>query len=304
MKKMLAFFMIMLVCTLQCAMPCFAVERPKQEDVPTAESLYVDTGNAEADKIMNNFIDKAMVLPEKEYYNTGLANLVRSAHSLLNADFQRNCGADEEQFNRLSNDNDLEIYLWMDCYIYPCRWAMDEPERFSSWETLYLSVWNQNKIHGCDLNYFMDEAEKADNKELIDAYNAVLRYQFDYFQENGTIYCFFTGQPWKVGKPNDYSAYWGGTIDTSDVTTMYIPSGYLDDTTPTVAATTISDADAQQTTEITDAEITTPTTTTAKDSVGSVVAKKLVSTWFTLGIILVLLIAIGVIAIIKKRKGI
>ena len=82
---------------------------------------------------------------------------------------------------------------------------------------------------------------------------------------------------------------------------MYIPSGYLNETTPTVAVTTISDADAQQT-EITDAETTPPTTTKAQNDVGDMVAKKFASTWLTLSIIVVLLIILGVFFITKKRK--
>lgn len=293
--------MMTLICTLQLTMPCFAIERPKQEDVPTAESLYVDTGNAEADKIMNNFIDKAMVLPEKSYYKNGLSNIVDSSRRILNADFMKTCGGEYDQYIRLWYDNDLEVYLWSECYCYPCRWAFNHSERYSSWDTLYLSTWNK-KNDGCILGRYLSETEKAENQDLVDAYNAVLRYIFDYFKENGTIYCFFTGKPWNAIKKNDYSAYWGGTIDTSDVTTMYIPSGYLNETTPTVAVTTISDADAQQT-EITDAETTPPATTKAQNDVGDMVAKKFASTWLTLSIILVLLIAIGVIAIVKKRKG-
>ena len=143
----------------------------------------------------------------------------------------------------------------------------------------------------------MDDAERAANKELVDAYTAVLRYIYDYFQENGTIYCFFTGKPWVVLKDNDYSAYWGGEIDNSEVTTAYIPSGYLDDTTPTTAKTTISDA---QQTEITDEETSTPETT--KENVDSNAAKKSTGTWLTLSIILVAILAICVIVLVKKRK--
>lgn len=297
--------MMTLICTLQLTMPCFAIERPKQEDVPTAESLYVDTGNAEADKIMNNFIDKAMVLPEKSYYKRGLYSLVDDARTVLNANFMKTCGADYDQYIRLWYDNDLEVYLWAECFLLPCSWAMDEVKRFASWEKLYLNAWNTTEQwEGCLLNshWVTNKIDQTEYKDLIDAYNAVLRYIFDYFKENGTIYCFFTGKPWNAIKKNDYSAYWGGTIDTSDVTTMYIPSGYLNETTPTVAVTTISDADAQQT-EITDAETTPPATTKAQNNVGDMVAKKFASTWLTLSIILVLLIAIGVIAIVKKRKG-
>lgn len=291
-----------LICTLQLTMPCFAIERPKQEDVPTAESLYVDTGNAEADKIMNNFIDKAMVLPSMSKYNKGISNVVDGSRRILNADFQKKCGAEYDQYIRLWYDNDLEVYLWAECYMLPCRWAFNEVERYNSWETLYLTAWNANeKGTGCLLNSELNDTEKTDNQDLVDAYNAVLRYIFDYFKENGTIYCFFTGKPWNAIKKNDYSAYWGGEIDNSDVTTMYIPSGYLNETTPTVAVTTISDADTQQT-KITEAT-TPPATTKAKNNVGDIIAKKFASTWLTLSIILALLIAIGVIAIIKKRKG-
>lgn len=256
MKKLipaLTSLLMTLICLMQLTMPCFAAALPKRGEIATAESLYVDTDNDEADTIINNFIDKAIFLQNKSYYNNICGNCI----SEINVLFKSICGANVETWAKLLNENEMVQYLWVECYCIFCDWAYHWCQAYYSWEARYAIAWGIDTFNDLEhtgmsnllsrVGIKPDAPEDAETAALIEAYDAVLRYLYDYYVENDhNIYCFFTGQAYKIKQENDYSSYWTDRIADADTAVIENPSDNANEVSEP-SADTVS-ADGQQTT--------------------------------------------------------
>lgn len=256
MKKLipaLTSLLMTLICLMQLTMPCFAAALPKSGEIATAESLYVDTDNDEADTIINNFIDQAIFLQNKSYYNNICGNCI----SEINVLFKSICGANVETWAKLLNENEMVQYLWVECYCMFCHWACKWCQAYKSWEARYAIAWGIDTFNDLEhtgmsnllsrVGIKPDAPEDAETAALIEAYDAVLRYLYDYYVENDHyIYCFFTGQAYKIKQENDYSSYWTDRIADADTAVIENPSDNANEVSEPSADTV--PADGQQTT--------------------------------------------------------
>lgn len=255
MKKLipaLTSLLMTLICLMQLTMPCFAAALPKRGEIATAESLYVDTDNDEADTIINHFIDQAVALQNKPYYKklagdaSGATNMIKSVG-----------GGDVRVWGQLVDSNSMVQYLWVECYCIFCDWACCWCQAYKSWEARYAIAWGIDTFNDLEhtgmsnllsrVGIKPDAPEDAETAALIEAYDAVLRYLYDYYVENDHyIYCFFTGQAYKIKQGNDYSSYWTDRIADADTAVIENPSDNANEVSEP-SADTVS-ADGQQTT--------------------------------------------------------
>lgn len=264
-------------------------ERPKTDDEVTAEALYVHTDNPEADAVFNAYVDMAVKMVGTDYYTTGIG-------SISVVDLVTSCGGTQEQLDQLRNNTaKIEQFLWCVTYTDLCsiiRYDIEKYERntLDSWEN--LKQWIYEEVDGSRFIDFIKNARKkgADEATISEqqaAYETLMKWQYDYYTVNKSFYCFYTGQGlWLVNSMNDYSSYFGG--ETIAITTT------TNQTSDSVITTT---------TTVSTSKLVPLTTTVSTTGIWEETGGKLAKTWLTLGIILVLLIALAVVVIIKKRKG-
>lgn len=272
----------MLVFMIVFAIPVSAAdEKPLTDEDVTAESMYVHTGNTEADAVFNAYVDTAVKLiplgTDKygdDYYGSDTRFL---------ATFVKACDGTEEQRDILLNRSHMERYLWTNCYATLASYMLNHPEYFENWETFKYYVVDDSTLQ---LQLKTLKADEETVEEQMTAYENIMRFQYDYYTEHFTVYCFFTGQDYSILGDNDYSSYFG---DAEPVVTdaSEQPSGDSDTTTQTrfvesSAATTV---------------------TTTQTGIWYNVGETLKGMWFSIGIIAVFLIAFVVVVIVKRKKG-
>lgn len=158
-----------------------------------------------------------------------------------------------------------------------------------TWDT--LEAWVEKEAAGSRLALALRNAESSEKAEQMTAYKQLVRWQYDYYVTNKSFYCFFTGQGlWLVYSMNDYSSYFGGESS---------------QTCTTIASQSDGDATSSSTTVtiVSTSKLDPLTTTGSTTGIWEETGEKLAKTWLTIGIILVLLIALAVVVVIKKRKG-
>lgn len=266
-----------------------AAEKPLTDADVTAESMYVHTGNTEADEVFNTYVDTAIKLIDLgvDSHGKDYSNFCETSFSNL---FAGICGATVEQRDLIRNRSHMELFLWTECYVDLCATIEYNSEYFESWDVFRKKVvrnedvtvyYNLNKLH----------ADEATVKEQMDAYEKVMKYQFDYYSVHRTVWCFFTGQEYNLIGGNDYSAYFGDAPVTTESDT-----GQEEEKTEQNTETQIS----TRTETLTRAETTVTTTQTG---IWYHVGQKLKGMWFSITLLCVFLIALGVFMIVKKKKG-
>ncbi len=265
-----------------------AAEKPLTDADVTAESMYVHTGNEDADKVFNTYVDTAVKMME-----LGVDNYNRNYYGddvSLMATYCQECDGTEEQRDILLQRSDMERFLWDRCYTSLVGDLNYHPEYFETWESVkyYYSDAEDAKIRR-RLNRI--GADEATIKEQMDAYEQILKYQFEYYTDHSTLYCFFNGKEYSLLGDNDYSSYFE---DAPAVTTSESAKNDDKETHTSIVST-------QTVTAATTTVTTAPTV--EKGGVWSGFLKVLKGTWFTLSLLAVFLIGLAVVVIIKKKKG-
>ena len=265
-----------------------AAEKPLTDADVTAESMYVHTGNTEADEVFNTYVDTAMKLIDlgtdshgKDYSNFCDTSFSNSFASI--------CGATIEQRDLIRNRSHMELFLWTVCYVDLCRAIEYHSEYFESWDVF----WKKGVLDEYDtISYNLNKlnADEATVKEQMDAYEKVMQHQFDYYSVHRTVWCFFTGQEYNLIGGNDYSSYFG---DAPVTTQSESEQGEQSDQKTGTQISTWTET-------VTRAETTVTTTQTG---IWYHVGQKLKGMWFTITLLCVFLIALGVFMIVKKKKG-
>lgn len=265
-----------------------AAEKPLTDADVTAESMYVHTGNEDADKVFNTYVDTAVKMLElgvdnydQNYYGDDTRFL---------ATFCKECDGTEEQRDILLQHSDMERFLWTNCYTSLVGDMNNHPEYFETWESL---IYYYADAKDATIRYRLNRigADEVTIKEQMDAYEQILKYQFDYYTEHHTLYCFFTGKEYSLLGDNDYSSYFEDapavtTSESSKNDDKETHTSIVSTQTVTAATTTVTTAPAVE-----------------KGGVWSGFLKTLKGTWFTLSLLAVFLIGLAVVVIIKKKKG-
>ncbi len=287
-----AFAVIYMALNTATAFAAMIDERPKTDDEVTAEALYVHTDNPEADAVFNAYVDVAVKMVGTDYYAKGI--------EFINAgDLVGYCGGTQEQFDQLRNNTaKMEQFLWCVTYTDLCHIFRYDVERYGrntldSWENFKRRIYKE--VGGSRFNTFImmarmkgTDADEATISEQQAAYEALVKWQYDYYTTNKSFYCFFTGQGlWLVNSMNDYSSYFGG--ESTVTTTVSSQQSSLESLTTTTTAST--------------SKLVPLTTTVSTTGIWEETGEKLAKTWLTIGIILVLLLVLAVVVIVKKRKG-
>ena len=293
MKKQLISFIVPVFSAITmtfAALPVSAAaEKPLTDADVTAESMYVHTGNAEADEVFNTYVDTAIKLIDlgMDSHGKDYSDGCVAAFSNLFADI---CGATIEQRDLIRNRSHMELFLWTECYVDLCADVVYDSEYFESWDIFRKKV-ILDDLNTVSFNLKKLHADEATVKEQMDAYEKVMQYQFDYYSVHRTVWCFFTGQEYNLIGGNDYSVYFGD----APVTTQ---SG--------------TDQEKEQSDQKTDTQISTwtetvtraeTTVTTTQTGIWYHVGQKLKGMWFSITLLCVFLIALGVFMIVKKKKG-
>lgn len=266
-----------------------AAEKPLTDADVTAESMYVHTGNAEADEVFNTYVDTAIKLIDlgTDSHGDDYSNFCDTSFSNLFSDV---CGATVEQRDLIRHRSHMELFLWTVCYVDLCGNIEYNSDYLESWDVFRKKVvydeygtvyYNLSKLH----------ADEATVKEQMDAYEKVMQYQFDYYSVHRTVWCFFTGQEYNLIGGNDYSVYFGDAPVTTQSGTEQSEE-QSDQNTGTQIST--------WTETVTRAETTVTTTQTG---IWYHVGQKLKGMWFSITLLCVLLIALGVFMVVKKKKG-
>lgn len=252
-------------------------ERPKTDDEVTAEALYVHTDNPEADAVFNAYVDVAVKMVGTDYYEDGF---------VTTSTFVPCCGGTQEQADQLRNMAKMERLLWMATYIELCNLLKNNEETLNTWRS--LEAWLDKEFAGSKLTFMLKSAPDKDKEEQMVAYKQLVKWQYDYYTVNKSFYCFFTGQGlWLVYSKNDYPSYFGG--ESTVTTTVSSQQSSFESLTTTTTAST--------------SKLVPLTTTGSTTGIWEETGEKLAKTWLTIGIILVLLLALAIVMIVKKRKG-
>ncbi len=264
-----------------------AAEKPLTDADVTAESMYVHTGNTEADEVFNTYVDTAIKMIDlgKDNYGGDYSDSCEQAFSNSFASF---CGATTEQRELIRHRSHMEMFLWTECYVDLCSLIEYHSDYLESWDVFRQKGILENRLAH---NLKKIRADEATVKEQMDAYEKVMQYQFDYYSVHRTVWCFFTGQEYNLIGGNDYSSYFGDAPVTTQSGTEQSEE-QSDQNTGTQIST--------WTETVTRAETTVTTTQTG---IWYHVGQKLKGMWFTITLLCVFLIALGVFMIVKKKKG-
>lgn len=159
-----------------------SAEQPQGEAQVAREDFHVETGNEEADALWNAFVDVMTPIKTDEKYASILKVTEKTSKPTAKY-YEKVTGNSAEEYLGMEP---FERFLWYSTYIVPVQAISSGDYQYNCGS---LSDWRSHGIVAP-----LSLIEGFGNAEMLEAYDKLMEWDYNYFLENGAVYNFMTGK--------------------------------------------------------------------------------------------------------------
>lgn len=159
-----------------------------------AISKEIQTGNEEADKLFNSFMDSIQFIKEDEKWVNFLESyeLYADSGAISNSEeYAKATGGKKEDYLNMSS---FDKFVYYETYVRMAQYLS-----FNNWERYYSSKENFDRnVIGPTVDHM--KITEGDSTVVADAYQKLMNWQYQYIVENNSPYNFITGKNYLESK--------------------------------------------------------------------------------------------------------